>query len=89
MPETARLAQQAVAGAERASWQQAGDVSWAPVTPTPAGERWVVVRTAQGLDRARATLARKAEQARGEWEQALWHLWRASASPVSRTPRRR
>jgi transposase len=74
VPETSTRAQQAVAGAEQTTWQQAGEVSWAPVAQTPEGERWVVVRTAQGLDRARTTLARKAEQTRTQWEKTLWHL---------------
>jgi transposase len=78
VPETSKLAQQAVqrtvASAEQVEWQQAGDVSWAPLAQPPAGERWVVVRTTSGVKRARVTLARKAEQTRGEWEKALWHL---------------
>jgi transposase len=74
VPETSKLAQQAVVSAEHVVWQQAGDVAWAPVAKPPAGERWVVVRTTQGVERARATLARKADQARVEWEKALWHL---------------
>ena len=41
---------------------------------TPEGERWVVVRTTEGEQRARATLTRKAEHTRDEWEKALWHL---------------
>jgi transposase len=74
VPETAQLAQQAVRSAEEATWRQAGEAAWAPVRQTPAGERWVVARTTQGIERARATLARKAEQTRGDWEKALWHL---------------
>ncbi len=34
----------------------------------------MVARTTSGVARARVTLARKAEQTRGEWEKALWHL---------------
>lgn len=52
---------------ERTRW-------WAPEAQPPAGERWLVVRTAQGEERARATLARKVEQARAQWEKRLWHL---------------
>ena len=48
---------------------------WAPVTPgVPTGERWVVVRTPSGEERARATLQRPVERTRHEWEHALWHL---------------
>jgi transposase len=74
VPETSTRAQHALAEAEEATWRQEGDVSWAPVAQPPAGERWVVARTIQGIDRARATLARKAEQTRQQWEKALWHL---------------
>jgi transposase len=74
VPETSQRAQQAVLGAEQATWQREGELSWAPVAPTPEGERWVVVRTTQGEERARATLARKAEQTRTQWEKTLWHL---------------
>jgi transposase len=74
VPETAQDAKQAVTGMEDQGWRQEGDLTWAPVAKTPQGERWVVVRTAQGEERARATLARKAEQARTQWEKALWHL---------------
>jgi transposase len=44
------------------------------VAQPPAGERWLVVRTARGEERARTTLARKVEQARTQWEKRLWHL---------------
>jgi transposase len=74
VPETSTRAQQAVLGAEQATWQRDGELSWAPVAQTPEGERWVVVRTTQGEERARATLARKAEQTRTQWEKTLWHL---------------
>jgi transposase len=74
VPETSQPAQQAVVRAEQATWQQAGAVAWAPVVQPSTGERWVVVRTTQGVERARATLARKAEQTRTQWEKTLWHL---------------
>jgi transposase len=38
------------------------------------GERWVVVRTTQGEERARATLRRQMDKTREQWEKALWHL---------------
>lgn len=76
VPETSREAKQAVEQASEApeAWQQEGEVSWARVGQTPAGERWVVVRTRPGEERARLTLARHAEQSRVAWEKALWHL---------------
>lgn len=61
------------------AWQQdaqdpKGMRWWATVAQPPEGERWLVVRTAQGEERARTTLTRKVEQARAQWEQRLWHL---------------
>jgi transposase len=75
VPDTSTEARAALAVADDA-WQQAEDVFWAPVpvTVAPPGERWVVVRTTQGEERARATLQRQVAQTRQQWEQALWHL---------------
>jgi transposase len=73
VPDTSTEAKAALTLADVA-WQQNGDLSWASAAPTPAGERWVVVRTAQGEERARTTLARQVATARAQWEQALWHL---------------
>ena len=58
------------------AWQQEGDWFWAPVPSAqpPAGERWVVVRTRQGEERARATVQRQVERTQQEWEKVLWHL---------------
>jgi transposase len=74
VPETSAEAKAAVRTADAAAWQQAGELSFTPVATAPRGERWVVGRTRQGEERARATLARKAEQTRVEWEKTLWHL---------------
>jgi transposase len=74
VPETSAEAKAAVLETDEATWQQEGALSWAPVGKTPPGERWVVVRSTQGEERARATLARKAAQTRAQWEKALWHL---------------
>jgi transposase len=73
VPDTSADARAALAVAH-AAWQQDGDLSWASVAQTPAGERWVVVRTAQGEERARKTLERHVDTTRAPWEQALWHL---------------
>jgi transposase len=73
VPDTAKPARAALEVADDA-WQQEGDLFWVSVPQAPGGERWVVVRTTQGEERARATLARKAEQTRIQWEKALWHL---------------
>ena len=74
VPETSGEAKAAVREADEADWQQAGELWWAALATAPRGERWVVGRTVQGVARTHATLARKAEQARVEWEKTLWHL---------------
>ena len=74
VPETSQEARAALEVAEDA-WQHADDaVFWAPVARAPTGERWLVVRSTPGEERARATLQRPIEQTRQEWERALWHL---------------
>jgi transposase len=73
VPDTSTEAKAALQVAD-AAWQQDGDVFWASAPQAPTGERWVVVRTTSGEQRARATLTRQVEQARGQWEKALWHL---------------
>jgi len=73
VPDTSTAARAALAVADDA-WQQDGALCWASAPHAPAGERWVVVRTIQGEERARATLARQVEAARQTWEKALWHL---------------
>jgi transposase len=73
VPDTSTAARAALEVADDA-WQQDGAVSWAPASQAPAGERWVAVRTTQGEEQARATLARQVEAAHQTWEKALWHL---------------
>jgi transposase len=73
VPDTSTAAQAVLEVADDA-WHQDGALSWVPAAQAPAGERWVVVRTTQGEERARATLARRVEAARQTWEKALWHL---------------
>jgi hypothetical protein len=51
-----------------------GRVWWASIAQPPTGERWLVVRTAQGEERARATLAQQLDKARERWEKTIWHL---------------
>jgi len=77
VPETSTEAKQAIRQADEQDeqdWQEEGALSWAAVASAPSGQRWVVVRTTQGEERARATLVRKAEQTRVQWAKALWHL---------------
>jgi transposase len=73
VPDTSKQATAALEVAEDA-WRQDGDLYWAPAPQAPPGERWVVVRTAQGEERARKTLRRQVETLRAQWEKALWHL---------------
>jgi transposase len=73
VPDTSTTARAALEVTDDA-WHQEDAVSWAPVAQAPAGERWVVVRTTQGEERARATLARQVDAARQTWEKARWHL---------------
>jgi hypothetical protein len=56
------------------AWRQKGDLFRVSSPHTPAGERWVVVRTTQGEERVRTTLQRQVETTRAQWEKALWHL---------------
>jgi transposase len=73
VPDTSKEARVALQVGDDA-WQQEGDLFWASALEAPAGERWVVVRTTRGEERARATVQRQVDKARHEWEQALWHL---------------
>jgi transposase len=73
VPDTSTAARGALEGAD-GSWQQDGALFWAPAPQAPDGERWLVVRTTQGEERARVTLQRQIEQARQTWEKQLWHL---------------
>jgi transposase len=73
VPDTSTEARAALEVADD-GWQQAGTLYWATVAQAPVGERWVVVRTTQGEERARATLERQVEQVRQTWEKQLWHL---------------
>jgi transposase len=73
VPDTSKEAKAALAVAE-ATWQRDRELFWAPAPQVPAGERWVVVRTAQGEQGARATLTRQVKQALVQWEKTLWHL---------------
>lgn len=81
VPDTSTQAHAALDVADDAWQQDARETQdpertrwWAPVAQSPEGERWLVVRTAQGEERAGTTLARQVEQARAQWEKRLWHL---------------
>jgi transposase len=73
VPDTSKEAKAALPVADDA-WQHEDPLFWASAPEAPAGERWVVVRTTAGEDRARATLERQVDSVRHQWEQALWHL---------------
>jgi len=73
VPDTSKQARAALAVADDA-WQQEGTQFWAPAPQAPVGERWAVVRTTQGQERARASLEPQVDTTRAQWETALWHL---------------
>jgi len=61
------------------TWQSSSDGTrhwWSRQQPALAQgpERWIVVRTQEGEERARATLQRQAEREQTTWEKQLWHL---------------
>jgi transposase len=63
----------------RAAWQRTPDGTrhwWSREVPDlPQGpERWIVVRTQEGKERARATLQRQTAREPSTWEQRRWHL---------------
>jgi transposase len=81
VPETSTAAQGIVQERLQTAdgWQSNVDGTrhwWSRLQPDlPQGlERWVVVRTSQGEQRARATLQRQADQEQATWEKRLWHL---------------
>ncbi len=80
VPETSIEAKAAVAEAATttASWQTNADqaVFWRPklVTLPQGTERWLVVRTRTGQERARATLDRQVAQQKAAWQRTLWRL---------------
>jgi transposase len=61
------------------SWQRSPDGTrhwWSrEQLDLPQGpERWIVVRTREGEERARTTLQRQAQREQETWEKRLWHL---------------
>ena len=82
VPDTSKEARAALQVADDA-WQQEDDAVLGARRPqAPAGERWVVVRTTQGEERARATLERQVEQTRAAVGAEPCGIWATSASPV-------
>src|SRR5258708_5097346 len=77
VPETLRQAQ-AVGGKEPAAWQQSDDAQlfwWRQTVELPQGpERWLVVRSTEGEQRARVTLQRQVKPEQVKWEKRWWHL---------------
>ncbi len=85
VPETATVAQALVQ--ERLDTPEDGEEGWRhsadgtrhwwsrPQLDLPQGpERWIVVRTQEGEERARATVQRQAQRDQEAWEKRLWHL---------------
>jgi transposase len=77
VPATSREAA-ALLSAEPAQWVSSahGGTRWfsQPVELAPGRERWIVVVTAAGLTRVRATLTHRAQRDRDHWERQRWHL---------------
>ncbi len=77
VPETLTEAK-AFLAQEVAHWQSAADqqTHWISRQLTlPQGtERWVLVRTAAGEQRAQETMQRHVKRTQQSWEQRLWHL---------------
>jgi transposase len=64
---------------EMEGWQRSPDGTrhwWSRAQlDLPQGpERWIVVRTREGEERARATVQRQAEREQEAWQKRLWHL---------------
>src|SRR5258706_14108644 len=77
VPETSNRAQ-AVVREEPAAWQHSDDAQlswWGGILELPQGqERWLVVRSREGEQRARATLQRQGEREQAQWEIRWGHL---------------
>jgi transposase len=78
VPETVSLAQAMVREEPPAGWQHSADNQlswWARTLELPQGqERWPVVRSREGEQRARTTLTRQVARERAKWEKRWWHL---------------
>lgn len=80
MPETTTAAQ-AIVCEEPSAWQTTAEGTrqwWSRVVELPQGrERWIVVRSREGVERARATVQRQATRDLTSWTKQLWHLGNA------------
>jgi transposase len=79
VPETSNLAQAVVREEPPSGWQHSdddGQLSWWGRTLELAQgqERWLVVRSRAGEERARARLQRQIEREQAMWEKRWWHL---------------
>jgi transposase len=81
VPETSTAAQAIVQEQLETpkAWQHSADGTrhwWSRQPPDLAqgAERWIVVRTREGEERARATVQRQADRDQASWEKRLWHL---------------
>src|SRR5262249_27505515 len=77
VPETSTVAQ-AIVREEPPAWQQSADgqlSGWGRTLELPQGqERWLVVRSREGEQRARVTVQRQVEREQAKWEKRWWHL---------------
>jgi transposase len=77
VPETSTVAQ-AIVREEPPAWQQSEDGQlswWGRTLEMPQGqERWLVVRSREGEQRARTAVQRQAAREQAKWEKRWWHL---------------
>jgi transposase len=81
VPETSSATQAIIQErlATPAAWQHSADGTrhwWSRAATDLAqgAERWIVVRSQEGEERARATVQRQADRDQITWEKRLWHL---------------
>jgi transposase len=84
VPETSTAAQALVqerleTTKDAEAWEHTADGTrhwWSRQQPNllQGPERWIVVRTQEGEERARATVQRQTERDQATWEKRLWHL---------------
>lgn len=77
VPETLTAAK-ALLAQEAPSWHTSADgqTHWSSsqMSLLHGTQRWVVVRTARGEQRAKQTVQRQLERSQASWQQRLWHL---------------
>jgi transposase len=77
VPETSQAAKAALQQ-DASAWQESPDKRWQYVAIQQSmgerKERWLVVRTPEGIERARQTADKQAHKQQEHWQQKLWHV---------------